>query len=138
MADQVWRSRWVRTGSFNTHYVEAGGGVLDRRAAELEDDVAGLEARLAGRAVFIDGRHEDPLFAWHLEVPGELPLDRLVLDSQLAGAAAEQERAGEVVLVPPEAKVLEAEIVRTSDGGRYPSDHFPVTAAVVLPHFRAF
>jgi pimeloyl-ACP methyl ester carboxylesterase len=25
MAEQVWRSRWVRTGSFRTHYTEAGG-----------------------------------------------------------------------------------------------------------------
>lgn len=29
-------------------------------------------------------------------------------------------------------KVLEAEIVRTHEGGRYPSDHFPVTAEVDL------
>jgi pimeloyl-ACP methyl ester carboxylesterase len=25
MPDNVWRSRWVRTGAFRTHYVEAGG-----------------------------------------------------------------------------------------------------------------
>ncbi len=34
------------------------------------------------------------------------------------------------VLVEPETRVLEAEIVRTSRDGRYPSDHFPVTATI--------
>jgi endonuclease/exonuclease/phosphatase family metal-dependent hydrolase len=37
------------------------------------------------------------------------------------------------VLVPPGAEVLAAAIVRTSRDGRYPSDHFPVTARVRLP-----
>jgi endonuclease/exonuclease/phosphatase family metal-dependent hydrolase len=32
------------------------------------------------------------------------------------------------VLVQPSTRVLSAAIVRTSQGGRYPSDHFPVTA----------
>jgi endonuclease/exonuclease/phosphatase family metal-dependent hydrolase len=36
------------------------------------------------------------------------------------------------VLVQPESEVLAAEIVRTSRDGRYPSDHFPVTARVRL------
>ncbi len=36
------------------------------------------------------------------------------------------------VLVEPSAEVLEAAIVRTSRDGRYPSDHFPVTARVRL------
>jgi endonuclease/exonuclease/phosphatase family metal-dependent hydrolase len=37
------------------------------------------------------------------------------------------------VLVPPGTDVLDAAIVRTSRADRYPSDHFPVTATVVLP-----
>ncbi len=37
------------------------------------------------------------------------------------------------VLVQPGTEVLSAEIVRTSRDGRYPSDHFPVTARVRLP-----
>ena len=37
------------------------------------------------------------------------------------------------VLVPPEAKVLAAEIVYDSRDGHYPSDHFPVTAEVEFP-----
>ena len=37
------------------------------------------------------------------------------------------------IFAPPEARVLEAEIVRESKDGKYPSDHFPVTARVVLP-----
>jgi endonuclease/exonuclease/phosphatase family metal-dependent hydrolase len=37
------------------------------------------------------------------------------------------------VLVPPETDVLDAAIIRTSRNDRYPSDHFPVTARVVLP-----
>ena len=37
------------------------------------------------------------------------------------------------VLVQPGAEVLSAEIIRTSRGGRYPSDHFPVVARVRLP-----
>lgn len=38
------------------------------------------------------------------------------------------------VLVQPGSEVLSAEIVRTSRGGRYPSDHFPVIARVRLAH----
>lgn len=34
------------------------------------------------------------------------------------------------IFVQPGAKVLSAAILRTSRGGRYPSDHFPVTATV--------
>ena len=37
------------------------------------------------------------------------------------------------VLVQPGTTVLEAAIVRTSRDGRYPSDHFPVTARISLP-----
>ena len=36
------------------------------------------------------------------------------------------------VLVQPGTEVLDAAIVRTSRNDRYPSDHFPVTARVVL------
>lgn len=36
------------------------------------------------------------------------------------------------ILVSHEWEVVEATIVRTNDGGRYPSDHFPVTASVRL------
>lgn len=36
------------------------------------------------------------------------------------------------ILVPPDSEVLGASIVRTSQNGRYPSDHFPVTARVRL------
>jgi endonuclease/exonuclease/phosphatase family metal-dependent hydrolase len=36
------------------------------------------------------------------------------------------------VLVPPGTDVLDAAIVRTSRNNRYPSDHFPVTARIVL------
>ena len=36
------------------------------------------------------------------------------------------------VLVPPGTEVLQAAIVRTSRNDRYPSDHFPVVARVVL------
>lgn len=37
------------------------------------------------------------------------------------------------VFVGPEIEVLEAEILRTSRDGRYPSDHFPVIAKLRLP-----
>jgi endonuclease/exonuclease/phosphatase family metal-dependent hydrolase len=37
------------------------------------------------------------------------------------------------VLVQPGTTVQEAAIVRTSRDGRYPSDHFPVTARILLP-----
>jgi len=36
------------------------------------------------------------------------------------------------VLVPPDTTILDAAIVRTSRDGRYPSDHFPVTARLVF------
>jgi endonuclease/exonuclease/phosphatase family metal-dependent hydrolase len=37
------------------------------------------------------------------------------------------------VFVEPGTRVLEAEILRDHDDGRYPSDHYPVAAKVVLP-----
>lgn len=37
------------------------------------------------------------------------------------------------VLVQPGTRVLSAAIVRTSRAGQYPSDHFPVTARILLP-----
>ncbi len=37
------------------------------------------------------------------------------------------------VFVPPGVDVLDAAIVRTEKDGRYPSDHFPVTARIRLP-----
>jgi endonuclease/exonuclease/phosphatase family metal-dependent hydrolase len=37
------------------------------------------------------------------------------------------------VLVAPGTDVLDAAIIRTSRNNRYPSDHFPVTARIVLP-----
>lgn len=36
------------------------------------------------------------------------------------------------VFVQPKTQVIDAEIDRTNEDGRYPSDHFPVTATVVL------
>ena len=36
------------------------------------------------------------------------------------------------ILVPPQTQVLESEIVRWNKDGRYPSDHFPVTARIRL------
>jgi endonuclease/exonuclease/phosphatase family metal-dependent hydrolase len=38
----------------------------------------------------------------------------------------------DAVLVSRQWRILDADIVHTSAGGRYPSDHFPVTATVVL------
>ena len=37
------------------------------------------------------------------------------------------------VLVQPGTEVISAEIIRTSRSGRYPSDHFPVSALIRLP-----
>ena len=37
------------------------------------------------------------------------------------------------VLTPSDVKVLDAQIIRTQYNGRYPSDHFPVTARLYLP-----
>lgn len=37
------------------------------------------------------------------------------------------------VLVLPGTEVLSADIIRTSRNGRYPSDHFPVTARIMFP-----
>jgi len=36
------------------------------------------------------------------------------------------------IFVPPSTKILEAAIIRSNQAGRYPSDHFPVTARFVL------
>ncbi|MDX9978924.1 MAG: endonuclease/exonuclease/phosphatase family protein [Lentisphaeria bacterium] len=40
------------------------------------------------------------------------------------------------ILVPPDIATLAAEIVRDNQDGRYPSDHFPVTATLRLPAVR--
>jgi endonuclease/exonuclease/phosphatase family metal-dependent hydrolase len=40
------------------------------------------------------------------------------------------------VLAPPGAKVLEAQILYDNVDGRYPSDHYPVTARLRLPTAR--
>ena len=37
------------------------------------------------------------------------------------------------IMVRPSMKVIEASILQTNREGRYPSDHFPVTAQVGLP-----
>lgn len=37
------------------------------------------------------------------------------------------------ILIQPRMKTLKAEIIRTHVNGRYPSDHFPVTAALTIP-----
>jgi endonuclease/exonuclease/phosphatase family metal-dependent hydrolase len=37
------------------------------------------------------------------------------------------------VLVQPGTEVLSASIIRTSQNGHYPSDHFPVVARIALP-----
>jgi endonuclease/exonuclease/phosphatase family metal-dependent hydrolase len=37
------------------------------------------------------------------------------------------------VFVQPAVKVLEAEVLYDNIDGRYPSDHFPVTARLLLP-----
>lgn len=39
----------------------------------------------------------------------------------------------DAVLVSPQWKVKDAAILRTHDGNRYPSDHYPVTATLELP-----
>jgi endonuclease/exonuclease/phosphatase family metal-dependent hydrolase len=37
------------------------------------------------------------------------------------------------VFVPPSAKVIEARILYDNVDGRYPSDHYPVNATILLP-----
>ncbi|WP_428305866.1 endonuclease/exonuclease/phosphatase family protein [Lacipirellula sp.] len=39
----------------------------------------------------------------------------------------------DAILVSPQWKVKDATIIRTHDGNRYPSDHYPVTATLELP-----
>lgn len=39
----------------------------------------------------------------------------------------------DAVLVSPQWKVKDAAIIRTHDGNRYPSDHYPVTATLEIP-----
>jgi len=40
------------------------------------------------------------------------------------------------VFAPSWMRVLEARILRDREGGRYPSDHFPVSARLVVPRVR--
>jgi len=39
------------------------------------------------------------------------------------------------ILVPPRMQTLKAEIIRSNLNGKYPSDHFPINAAIVVPEW---
>lgn len=39
------------------------------------------------------------------------------------------------VLVPPRMQILSAEIIRSNVNGKYPSDHFPINASLVVPEW---
>ena len=62
-------------------------------------------------------------------VPGEETADLMF--------SLERSEKIDFVLAPADVKVLEAEIVVDNVDGRYPSDHFPVTARLVLPAGRS-
>ena len=93
----------------------------DFNAGEDNAAVTSLTRSRQGGAPFVD--------SFRLRHPGEQNVS--TFNSFKVGVA--QGDKIDYILVPPGTEVLDAAIVRTSRDGRYPSDHFPVTARIALP-----
>ena len=128
----------------NTHWDHESQNAREKSARQI---VEWLERHAASQPVIVMGDfnsgEQNPAFQ-ALVSPGarEVALRdtfRAVHpDAALAGTFSEftGKRDGDkidAVLVSPVWHVLSAAIVTTSDNGRYPSDHFPVTATLAFP-----
>jgi endonuclease/exonuclease/phosphatase family metal-dependent hydrolase len=125
----------------NTHFDHRGiqarlnSAILCR--GKLQELAAGLPVLLTGD--FNCGSESAPA--------KELLKDTQLIDSYSAVSHSAEESVGtfhgfhgkpgrdriDWILLSPALKTLEAAIDRTNESGRYPSDHFPVTAIVALP-----
>lgn len=111
----------IVTGDFNVP-ANAPGGEGPEEPEEQEEPVYGTllrEARLvdAWRAVAAERRGPD-LATWHGYEPPVPGGDRI-----------------DWILVSPEAEVVSASVNTFALDGRYPSDHLPVEAEVILPRW---
>jgi endonuclease/exonuclease/phosphatase family metal-dependent hydrolase len=125
----------------NTHWDHESQNAREKSAAQI---VAWLEANAGGKPVIVTGDFnagEQNAAFQALVAPGNRKValkDTFRAehpDVQVVGTfnAFSGKRGGDkidAVLVSPEWRVLSAAIVTTNDDGRYPSDHFPVTATL--------
>lgn len=134
------RAVWV----FNTHFDHESQPSRLKSSELLASRIAAREPR---EPVIVTGDfnagEDNPAILYLKNAHGDPPL-RLVdtfrvlhPDGEGAGTGGgfEGRRDGpkiDYVLVEPETQVREAEIIRDNEDGRYPSDHFPVYAEVVL------
>lgn len=128
----------------NTHWDHESQNARERSAAAIMDWIAD---HAAGQPVLVMGDfnagEENPAFTALVGARAERRGVRLRDTFRAVHPDAGEvgtyhgfrgERTGEKIdgiLASPGWEVLEAAIVRTNDGGRYPSDHFPVTATVL-------
>jgi endonuclease/exonuclease/phosphatase family metal-dependent hydrolase len=134
---------------FNTHWDhesqlarERGAGLMMERIkarAATEDPVLLLGDFNVGST--------NPAFQTLLEPLGQSPIAGSLTDTFRARYPDATERIGtfhafrgsrqgdkiDAVLASRAWQILDADIVHDSENGRYPSDHFPVTATLVLP-----
>jgi len=142
----TWAQLLDRTDSrrftfFNTHWDHQSQPARERSGQVMATLVA--ERTAAGEPALVTGDYnagEDNAAIANLTRSGELLRDtfRVVhADEQTVGTFnGFQGRTDgpkiDAVFVTPEWQVVEADIVRTQESDRYPSDHFPVTATVEL------
>lgn len=125
----------------NTHWDHESQNAREKSAAQI---VVWLEGHAASHPVIVMGDfnsgEQNPAFQ-ALIAPGdrEVPLkdtfraahpDATVVGTFHAFSGKRDGDKIDAVLVSPEWRVLSAAIVTTNDNGRYPSDHFPVTATL--------
>jgi endonuclease/exonuclease/phosphatase family metal-dependent hydrolase len=134
---------------FNTHWDHESQLARERGASLL---MQRIKARAAtGDPVLLLGDFNvglnNPAFQTLLEPLGEAPEAEAFADTFRTRYPAATDRIGtfhefrghrdgdkiDAVLASRAWQVLDADIVHVSQGGRYPSDHFPVTATLVLP-----
>jgi endonuclease/exonuclease/phosphatase family metal-dependent hydrolase len=126
---------------FNTHWDHESQPARERSARLILDRIytRGSSDPVLLMGDFNAGEH-NPAFRALLGDPRVRLLDTfrtLHPGAQLVGTyhAFKGDRSGDridAILVTPEWEVMEAAIVHFSEAGRFPSDHFPVTATLHL------
>jgi endonuclease/exonuclease/phosphatase family metal-dependent hydrolase len=139
------RSTGIRVELFNTHF--HWGEEITRRSTDMIVDL--LSRVTPDRpAVLMGDFNLDPQSAEHARLTSALLSGgRVLVDSYHEahpaqdvgtshGFSGRPQRRIDWILVSNEMAIHSAEIEMHSEAGRYPSDHFPVTATVELPEAR--
>lgn len=87
------------------------------------------EAMAAFRRIARGAAYEPMLDVWDFLHPGETPVATYhAFGTRPEGPCVDH------ILIEPDARIIEAAIDRRSRRGRYPSDHYPVIAEIMLPN----